>query len=362
MIKFTQLKQLHLEISSACQASCPMCTRNVHGGLPNPLLSPRNWTLEEYKNVINDEVLNQVESIYFCGNFGDPLMNNDLLDMCRYSVEINPKIDIRIHTNGSLRSTAWWKELAQVLPKVHNVVFAIDGLEDTHSLYRIGTNFTKIIDNAKAFISAGGIAEWAYLRFKHNEHQVDQARQLANDLGFSCFLMKDSSRWLLKPEFPVYDKSGNVTHYLEPSNYSTLKFIDKNVIDNYQTILKEIKIDCHAVRTNEAYIDANGHLFPCCWLASIPYTSYTHEGDVIPIKEQMLSQYYNLVNSLGGISAVDTAYRSVKDIIESDEYQSVWDNYWNENKLITCARSCGKMPDLFSIPKDQFITRENLND
>jgi hypothetical protein len=248
------------------------------------------------------------------------------------------------------------------LPKNHNVVFALDGLEDTHALYRIGTDFNKIIENAKAFISEGGRAEWAYIRFKHNEHQVDTARQMAKELGFSDFVMKDSSRWVVNTQFPVYDKQGQTTHYLEPSQYSTLKFIDKKVLDNYRTILEQTKIDCHALKTKEIYIDAFGHVFPCCWLAMTPYLPTDQNIEVLPIKQKILAQYYELVDSLGGINALDGQKRPIKDIINSVEYQTVWDSYWNENKLITCARSCGIMPEVFSTPRDQFITREALNE
>ena len=38
MFKFNELKTVHLEISTRCQASCPMCPRNYHGGLENPNL------------------------------------------------------------------------------------------------------------------------------------------------------------------------------------------------------------------------------------------------------------------------------------------------------------------------------------
>ena len=114
MFKFNDLKQIHLEISNNCQASCPMCSRNIHGGLDKPLIKISNWSLDRYKIIINEEVLTQVSLIYFCGNYGDPLLNSGLIDMIRYSVKINPNLEIRIHTNGSLRTTEWWKELYQL--------------------------------------------------------------------------------------------------------------------------------------------------------------------------------------------------------------------------------------------------------
>lgn len=360
MFKFNQLHQIHLEITSNCQASCPMCTRNVHGGLPNELLPIDNWTLAQYQTIISPEVLSQVGMIFFCGNYGDPLLNNDLISMVEYTVRTNPKINIRIHTNGSLRSSTWWQKLARALPEDHCVVFAIDGLSDTHSLYRIGTDYNQILRNASEFISAGGRAEWAFIRFKHNEHQVDTARNIAKDLGFEQFTMKDSSRFLIKPEFDVLNKDGATIYKLEPSQYSEIKFIDRKVIDNYKNIVREARIDCHALKLKEIYITAQGKVFPCCWLAMTPYQPMDRNAAINPIRTAMLDQYHMLVESLGGLDRLDATRYSIREIIDSHEYQTVWDSYWNDNKLITCARACGVMPDVYSTPQDQFVTTENL--
>lgn len=359
MFNFSQLKQIHLEITNNCQASCPMCSRNIHGGLENPLLKINSWTLDDFKKTITPEVLYQIDAFYFCGNFGDPILNNELLDMCRYAVDTSPSTGIRIHTNGSARTTKWWAELASVLPQDHRVIFAIDGLSDTHSLYRIGTDYDQILRNATAFIQAGGRAEWAFIRFKHNEHEVEQARAIAIKLGFELFVVKDSSRFLLEKQYPVYDKQGNTTHYLEPSGYSEIKFIDKKVIDNYRSIVQNAKINCQAIELKEIYIDAFGRLFPCCYIAMIPYVPLDVDPAIAGIRKEILTEYQMLINDLGGVDALDTRKHTVKEIMESHPYQTVWQQYWDEKKLITCARSCGITSE-FSKPKDQFTVAELL--
>lgn len=359
MFNFNQLKQLHLEISNNCQASCPMCTRNIHGGLPNPKIKITNWTIEEYKTIINQEVLNQIEAVYFCGNYGDPLLNNDLIEMISYSKNINRNIQVTIHTNGSLRSIDWWQELAKIMPENGSVIFAIDGLEDTHSIYRIGTSYKKIIENACAFISAGGNAKWSFLRFLHNEHQVDEARIIAKNLGFTEFTLKDSSRWLLESKFDVLDKNGNKIYQLEKSKYSTIKILDSSIIKNYKKIVETIEVDCFAQHVKEAYIDAYRHVFPCCWIAMIPYHPSARETEIQEIRYHIDNEYQELLESLGGYNALDAMKNTVKEVIESNEYQTVWQHYWDNKKLITCARTCGKAKELFSTPRDQFTDTNN---
>ena len=361
MFKFSDLRSIHLEITNNCQASCPMCSRNIHGGLDNPLINIHSWSLDMFTKIMTEELLNQVDSFYFCGNFGDPILNNDLLEMCEYAAKLAPTKQIRIHTNGGARSKNWWSALVKALPKNHVVTFAIDGLSGTHELYRIGTTYSKVIENARAFINAGGNAEWAYIRFKHNEDQVDVAKLEAKQLGFKNFVMKDSSRFLLEKKFDVVDKEGNKTHLLEPSQYSEIKFVDRTAIKRYKEIVQASEIDCQAIQLKEIYIDAFGRVFPCCYIAMIPYIPTYVDPGVIHIREKILQEYQDLIASLGGIDNLDARYKSVKDIIDSNEYQTVWAEYWQAKKLITCARTCGRMPtDNFSKPTDQFILKEAL--
>lgn len=356
MFRFDELKQIHLEITNNCQASCPMCSRNHHGGQKNPLIKINNWTLDDFKVIITQEVLNQIEGIYFCGNFGDPILNNDLIEMCRYIKDSSPTTSIRIHTNGSARPKSWWIDLVSALPINHRIVFALDGLEDTHHLYRIGTNFNTILKNAEVFISHGGRADWCFIKFQHNEHQVDQARDLASKMNFECFTVKNSSRFMGDPNFDVRDKDGNVLYYLKPPSNNTIKFIDRSVIENYKTIVKQSEIDCYVKENKEIYIDAYKKVFPCCWLASTPYNYTEPDSYIFNIRKEIENQYYELVRSLGGNDAVDATKNSLKNIINSEKYQNIWDYFWNDNKLITCARTCGRLPEQnISKPKDQFI-------
>jgi len=356
MFNFDQLENIHLEITNRCQASCPMCSRNYHGGLENPLIKNQDWTINDFKHILNSEVLNQINGFYFCGNFGDPIINNDLAEMCSYATDVNPSLEIRIHTNGGARSKDWWKKLAKVLPNKHCVIFAIDGLADTHSLYRIGTDFNKVLENAKAFINAGGTAEWAFIKFKHNEHQQLACEAVATEHGFARFTCKDSARFVATNKFEVLDKKGQLEYYLEPPTGSNITLITQDVIDNYKDIVDASEIDCIVLKQKEIYITAQRNIMPCCFLASTPY-NYIHPNDLAKdIRQKIKSQHSSLITDLGNTNALD---HSIKDIIDSNSWQTVWHKYWNTHKLITCARTCGV--NKLSKPKDQFIQGENLD-
>ena len=349
MFKFNELKTVHLEITNNCQASCPMCNRNIDGGLDNPLIKIKNWSLDDFKQIMTP-LFNTVHGFYFCGNFGDPILNNDLLAMCHYTNKVSPKTRIGIHTNGGARTTEWWIDLAGALPADHLVTFALDGLEDTHHLYRVGTTFENVTRNAKSFIRAGGRAEWVFIRFKHNEHQVEEARRLASEWGFEKFTVKNSSRFILEPTVKVVDRDGKETHRIEPASDTPLKFIDKKVIDAYKQVVDSSVIECKVQKNKEVYIDAYRNLYPCCWIASVPY-SYIEQDGALEVRTEMYKQHQELIESLGD---TNTLKRSVEEIINSTEYQSVWDKYWTTNKLIVCARTCGVNTE-FAKPMDQEV-------
>lgn len=366
MFKFNELKTVHLEISTRCQASCPMCPRNWHGGQSNPYLPIADWTYSDFVKVFDQTTLDQIITIYFCGNFGDPIMNDDLINMCQYVKDKAPHMDVRIHTNGGARSKRWWQALYQALPEKHVVIFALDGLEDTHHLYRIGTRYDHVVRNASHFISEGGIAEWVFIKFKHNQHQVEEAERRSQELGFERFTVKNTTRFVGEDRFAVYDKDGNTQYYLEPPSDNKVTFITPEQIRNYKTVLANSNIECYVQSNKEIYIDAQKHVFPCCFLASAPY-NYRPEplpydesntlSIVRHIKYQQLEQYEDLVKTLGGIDSLSAVARPIEEIINDDRWQECWDSYWNEKKLITCARVCGKIADNFSKPIDQFVKR-----
>ena len=81
-------------------------------------------------------------------------------------------------------------ELAECLkdfPFPTHVVFSIDGLEDTNHLYRRNVQWHKVMENAKSFIDAGGLARWRMIVFEHNAHQLKDAEQLSKAMGFGKF-------------------------------------------------------------------------------------------------------------------------------------------------------------------------------
>lgn len=330
MYNITDIKSIHLEVTTKCQARCPMCPRRIHGG---PLLEGYDLTeisLETFVNWFPSDFVKQLHHLNMCGNLGDPIIAKDTLEIFRYLRETNPHMTLQMHTNGSARLESWWKELATLKVKV---VFGIDGLEDTHALYRISTNFNTVMKNAKTYIEAGGDARWDMLVFQHNQHQLESCEQLSRDMGFKGFNFKHTTRFK-QGKFDVIDDDYNITHTLYPSNKSL------EMIAPAQKAQNEFmpKITCKAVKDTQLYVSANGNVAPCCWLDLewLPTLSDSRIDYMTKIKI-----YPNLYK------------QSFVEIFDSGYFNKI-KGCWTSTGLKECAKQCGSFDKL----NEQFVEKK----
>jgi hypothetical protein len=231
---------LHLEPTDVCQAACPLCSRETNRGFDKS--TKHHLSMQQILQVFDANQIKKLQKMFMCGNYGDPAAGQHTLEIYQEFRNINPNIVLGMNSNGALRSTRWWKELGSLFNQPQDyVVFSIDGLEDTNHIYRVNVNWPQLINNAQAFIAAGGSAHWDMLVYRHNEHQVEQCRNLAKDLGFKWFRAKVSKRPFINGlSAPV----------------------------NWHAPQVSGDIDCHALQEQSMYIDARGIVYPCCWLGN----------------------------------------------------------------------------------------------
>lgn len=241
---FNDIKVLHLEPTSRCNAACPQCARFLSDGVTlDPNLVQKDLTLATIKEKLPESFVKQLDKMFMCGIYGDPAAAKDTIEIFRWFREINPNITLGMNTNGSLKTKKFWEELGEILNRETDYcVFSLDGLEDTNHIYRRNTVWPKIIENVTSFISTGGRAHWDMLIFKHNQHQVTQAQELAKELGFVIFRSKVSKRFLTKP-----------IEGLDPPDIA---------VEHIQSD----QIDCYALNESSIYMDYQGLFYPCCWL------------------------------------------------------------------------------------------------
>lgn len=195
------------------------------------------------------------EHVNYCGNLGDPIIAKDCLDIIIHFHKMGASQTI--HTNGSLRTANWWRKLALV-PDVR-VFFGIDGAtQETHEFYRRNTSLQKILNNARAFNDAGGSSVWQMIAFKHNEHEIEQARLLSQEYGFGAFEILHTRRFHFDSTYTYVWKGEE--YVLEPPTNALVRPLDSSVLH------QKYSIECKAKRDEKIYVAANGSVWPCCYI------------------------------------------------------------------------------------------------
>ncbi len=350
MLKLNEIRRVHVELTTRCNARCPMCPRNYRGLDFNSGYPITELRLKDFKKIFNPEFLIQLQQppmpndgfkhniferfgVSFNGNLGDFAAAKDGVEIVEYLV--NNNVEVTICTNGGLRTPTWWSRLA--LPGVE-IGFALDGLEDTHHLYRQDTVWQRVIENAQAFISAGGVAHWRFIPFDHNRHQEAACRELAKTMGFKKF----ENIWDGRDRGPVFDRVGQFSHYIgdraesESQAPADIKPLLQNHLTwfNIETIRHEkdtadVEINClHKIR-REIYVAADGSVYPCCFLGFYP-EKMSHPGNtqLMPLVKENNALEYSLEHCLSWFDQIEKSWQE-KSVQEGRIYQ--------------CVSTCGKV-------------------
>ena len=268
---------IQIDLTDRCNAACLLCSRTQPGRVIET-----DITLEDIKKLATPEIKEMV----FCGNYGDASANRHLFDIVDHLVSVN--CSIQLMTNGSAHSTSYWERLAKSMGEDNATVFDLDGAtKESHERYRLQTNFDKILENAQAYINAGGWAVWQMIKFPWNLDEIDDARNMAKEMGFKNFRLVTSGR-----------------------NESTIGMqIGAKIGKRFYS-----KIEPKCVDNNLLFVTARGNIAMCCWTAA----------------EQ--EQTMDLVNIRD--------YDSLTEALNSDK----WKKYYammNGFKLPTCRKKCG---------------------
>lgn len=333
MLQLNEIKRIHLELSSLCNARCPGCPRNFYGYPYNDGYIERNLTLNEIKIIFKDNFLNQIEKIRINGNFGDFVMNPESAIIIEWILHQNKNINIDVSTNGSARTKEFWEKLGNL---GINISFCIDGLEDTHDIYRQNTSLKTILKNAKIFINAGGKAICNTIDFEYNKYVRDDIKQITEDIGFRRFNLIHNTRHDLN----VYNKKGNVINLLQSDNKQEINYpYSLEHRKTSEVLLEDIvddkipkKINCEIMQSKEIYISSMGDVYPCCYLGFEPKT-YGH-GIYHQAANAQFNELIKRNNAINyDLSTCIQWFSSIKDLWNSETFEN--------GKLVICNDNCG---------------------
>ena len=350
-LNIDQIKTIQMDHTSRCQLACPQCAR-FHGSQTeiNPYMPIDDTTVDDYKIILEPFEKNTVK-LFHCGNFGDSLASPTLDDCIDYSIEKGVK-EFKMAVNGSARSKSWWCDLAQKSDRIV-VNFSIDGLADTNHLYRVNSNFAKIMENAKAFIDAGGNARWYFIEFEHNYHQIEEAKRIATDMGFRQFNAKYTGRFAEQQQKKIETKKGTIVEDKKDNhNQKDMQEI-KQTYKSFEQYIEQTPITCKYKQQQSVFIDMQMKLWPCTWMGAPAYFG--------PNNPQRKS--FDAIYDLYG-EDFNNMRNHGWSVLEHDFFAKYLDRSWNAQddkykRIYTCGRTCGNIFE-FSSGYGKNTVRENL--
>ncbi len=289
LLDYSTVDEYQIEVTSYCNAACPQCPRNCQGTGINPYMPLTHLSRQAIDQVFDAELCQRLRQVFFCGSYGDPIMHPDFLDILRDFRSKSPSLWLYIHTNGGVHDPEYWAEIASIMNGYGQIDFGIDGLEDTLPLYRKNVKYKTVIANAQAFIQAGGRAQWNFIVFKHNEHQVEQVQQLGRDMGFVNVLIRKTGRFLnhaTMTEMSSWPVAG-ADYVLEPPtnqayqnrSMQSLPQLKKKYV-NIKNYFDTTPIQCDALMGRKVAVNAEGIVLPCNFFNHNLYDARFKDGSL----------------------------------------------------------------------------------
>lgn len=369
---------VHVEATDRCNAQCPVCIRSYQGGPVKDIVTNKELGLAHFKNYLGDEFCSKIVNWNFCGNKGDPASALELADIFEYLLKCNPHTKIDVRTNGGARSVEFWKRIGKLFENSRcNIIFAVDGLEDTNHIYRKNVKWSNLYRNMKAYFRNGGYGKGHFdtLKFQHNQHQWEEIKALAKRFGVNVNLKEPYGfaklpSGLLKT-IPVYSREANKDgtysplYTIKPAN--TDNFIDPEYVDvTSEDVLdkqqfydfsnhnlfpnKKVEVNCVANQPEndhyEIFLDCDGSVYPCCFIGS-----RLNYGEI------------QLKNMLGKTNIVLSDTNTIVKILSSFYYKEVLpagiQGKFEGNltlggktkQCITCVDCCGMKMELSHLKK-----------
>ncbi len=171
---------INSEPGSYCNFHCPFCPTGKH--------LPRERSQAEPE--MFQKLFNQIGKYCYLitlHGWGEPLLNKNLPQLIRTAHQ--HRIFTVVSTNGSLLKPDPGREI--ISSGLDLLCISIDGIaSDSYSKYRYGGHFESVLENLKEFVnlkkemkSSTPFIEWQFLVFRHNEHELAEAKKLASEIG-----------------------------------------------------------------------------------------------------------------------------------------------------------------------------------
>jgi len=245
--------KVNIDIGNVCDLKCPLCPT----GRGDKGASRGFMHFEDYKRII-DQIGKYITNLELY-NWGEPLLNRDLIPMIRYAKSKN--IPVCISTNLNALSEKMAEDI--MATRIDKIFISCDGAsQQTYSKYRVGGDFDRVVSNIHLLLKGReGFGNY-YTRivllfhvFRHNEHEIEKVRSLASRLGIEVRINRmrtDMGREILEKDSESIERDKEWIP--ENKQYCAFDLLNKRKIT---------QVVCKNPWTT-AVINWDGSVLPCC--------------------------------------------------------------------------------------------------
>lgn len=258
--KSNNIKYIDFEISSLCNAGCPVCPRRHIGQYSE--FTQTYWTIDEVKRVVDVDIIKNLYGVLFCGNFGDAMGNPDVVEITKYFRENNKNMSIHVKTNGGIGEHKDYEKMAKL---GCFITFGLDGVGEKNELHRVNVKWDKVMKNAKSFTENCQPYQFEvqFIMWNENIDQIIPMIEYIQSLGMGKLHLRKPYTTGIKTE--VYDMKGRATHFLTEIQDERLeKYLDTfwefDTLDKLKSEINELNLvepivekSDYRVNKNESY-------------------------------------------------------------------------------------------------------------
>lgn len=240
---------ISIEPTTACNLKCPQCP----SGLRQFTRATGNLKPDVNKNIL-DNLGKQLQYINYYFQ-GEPFIHPNFLEFVKDATDKN--IYVVTSTNAHFVSEKTANEIID--SGLNEIIISIDGTtQETYEQYRVEGELEKVLEGTKNIIGAKAkrksnlpIVTFQFLVVKHNEHQIEEVKKIAADLGVDRINFKTVQ---------VYDFETSNDLIPENEKYSRYK---KNASGKFE-LKNKFKNSCWRMWSSCVFT-WDGKIVPCCF-------------------------------------------------------------------------------------------------
>jgi len=238
-----------IEPTTSCNLRCPECPSGLRS-----FTRPTGMLQTDAFRLLIDQLYSKVSYLTFYFQ-GEPYLNPQFLDMVTYASQ--KKIYTATSTNAHYLNDQVAK--ATVVSGLDRLIISIDGTtQDTYQSYRVGGKLDTVIQGAKNVLKHRSALKsktphviFQFLVVKPNEHQIEDAKRLAKEIGVDDIHFKTAQ---------IYDYQGGSPLIPSIGKYSRYKKTKKGTYE-----LKNKLVNSCWKMWHSCVITWDGKVVPCCF-------------------------------------------------------------------------------------------------